>query len=110
MKPELVEQVQLLQVKLILHIQNEPINEPINERQKTILMTMAQFPQINRNELSHKTMIPLITLRREIEHLREIGCIEREGSKKSGRWIVKKPFNSVNGQINEDALKQKENE
>ena len=30
-KPELLEQPELLQVKLTLHIQNEPINEPINE-------------------------------------------------------------------------------
>ena len=31
LKPELLEQPDLLQVKLTLHIQNEPVNEPINE-------------------------------------------------------------------------------
>ena len=31
LKPELIEQPELMQVKLILHILSEPINEPINE-------------------------------------------------------------------------------
>lgn len=48
LKPELLEQSELMQVKLTLHIQNEPINEPINvsltERQKAILSLLKQNP------------------------------------------------------------------
>lgn len=101
MKPELVEQVQLLQVKLILHIQNEPINElineQINERQKTILITMVQFPQLTLKEMSQKIDIPLRTLQREVDHLRECGHIKRDGSKKNGKWVVITPIHLVNG-------------
>ena len=42
LEPELLEQPELIQVKLTLHIQNEPINEPINnaitERQKLFFL------------------------------------------------------------------------
>ena len=53
-KPELQEQPELMQVKLTLHIQNEPtnepVNEPVNERQQTILSIMKQSPSIIYNK------------------------------------------------------------
>ena len=58
LKPELLEQSELMQVKLTLHIQNEPINEPINvsltERQKAILSLLKQNPSYSRDELAKK--------------------------------------------------------
>ncbi len=91
-KPELVEQAELMQVKLVLHIQNEPINEPINEpvttRQKMILAAIQKTPNLTRGELAEKLGISLATLKREIIVLRKEGRIERDGSNKNGHWVV----------------------
>ena len=91
-KPELLEQPELMQVKLTLHIQNEPINEPVNEpvneRQQTILSIMKQNPSIIREDLANKLGISLATLKRELTSLRKEGYITRSGSDKNGQWIV----------------------
>ena len=91
-KPELLEQPELMQVKLTLHIQNEPINEPVNEpvneRQQTILSIMKQNPSIIREDLANKLGISLATLKRELTSLRKEGYITRSGSDKNGLWIV----------------------
>ena len=92
MKPELLEQPELMQVKLTLHIQNEPtnepVNEPVNERQQTILSIMKQNPSIIREDLANKLGISLATLKRELTSLRKEGYITRSGSDKNGQWIV----------------------
>ena len=84
MKPELLEQPELMQVKLTLHIQNEPVNE----RQQTILSIMEQNPFIIREDLANKLGISLATLKRELTSLRKEGYITRSGSDKNGQWIV----------------------
>ena len=73
-----------VQVKLTLHIQNEPVNE----RQRAILSTMKQFPSITRDELANKLDVSLATLKRELTSLRKRGYIVRSGSDKNGQWIV----------------------
>ena len=96
MKPELFEQPELMQVKLTLHIQNEPtnepvnelVNEPVNERQQTILSIMKQNPSIIREDLANKLGISLATLKRELTSLRKECYITRSGSDKNGQWIV----------------------
>ena len=92
MKPELLEQPELMQVKLTLHIQNkptnEPVNEPVNERQQSILSIMKQSPSIIRENLANKLGISLATLKRELTSLRKEGYITRSGSDKNGQWIV----------------------
>ena len=88
MKPELLEQPELMQVKLTLHIHNEPVNEPVNERQQTILSIMKQNPSIIREYLANKLGISLATLKRELTSLRKEGYITRSGSDKNGQWIV----------------------
>ena len=95
-KPELLEQPELMQVKLTLHIQNEPtnepvnkpVNEPVNERQQTILSIMKQSPSIIREDLANKLGISLATLKRELTSLRKESYITRSGSDKNGQWIV----------------------
>mgnify|MGYP007031467785 CR=1 FL=1 len=52
-KPELLEQPDLLQVRLTLHVQNEPVNEPINKRQQAIISTMKQNPSMTRENLAN---------------------------------------------------------
>lgn len=96
-KPELIEQPQLMQVKLVLQIKDEPINEPLNEpinellthRQRTIIAEMRRFPSFTKEELSAATGISLATMKREIAFLLRYGCISREGSRKTGHWRVK---------------------
>ena len=91
-KSELLEQPELMQVKLTLHIQNEPtnepVNDPVNERQQTILSIMKQSPSIIREDLANKLGISLATLKRELTSLRKEGYITRSGSDKNGQWIV----------------------
>ena len=96
LKPELLEQPDLMQVKLTLHILNEPINEPINEaiteRQKAILSLILQKPLSNRDELAEKTGLSLATIKREITILRKNGYIDRDGSNKNGQWLILRKF------------------
>ena len=67
---------------------NEPVNEPVNERQQTILSIMKQNPSIIREDLANKLGISLATLKRELTSLRKEGYITRNGSDKNGQWIV----------------------
>lgn len=92
LKPELLEQLDLMQVKLTLHIQNEPINEDITERQKAILSSILQKPLSNRDELAEMARVSLATIKREITILRKNGYIDRDGSNKNGQWLILKRF------------------
>ena len=107
-KPELIEQPELLQVKLILHIMsepvnstenkrvvvNKPINEPVNhtlsDRQKRIIEQISKSPNVTRDELAQLIGLSLASLRRDITLLRNEGYISHEGSNKTGVWIVLK--------------------
>lgn len=92
LKPELLEQLDLMQVKLTLHIQNEPINEDITERQKAILSSILQKPLSNRDELAEMAGVSLATIKREITILRKNGYIDKDGSNKNGQWLILKRF------------------
>ena len=97
-KPELLEQPELMQVKLTLHIQNDvsysssndPINDPINlsERQKMILRMFSEEKNLSRERLCEKTGLSDATAKREIAFLKKTGYLERVGSLKTGHWIV----------------------
>ena len=94
MKPELLEQTELMQVKLTLYIQNnvasgssnDPINDPINltERQKLILQTFSEEKSLSRERLCEKTGLSDATAKREIAFLKKAGYLERVGSLKTG--------------------------
>lgn len=98
MKPELLEQTELMQVKLTLYIQNnvasgssnDLINDPINltERQKLILQTFSEEKSLSRERLCEKTGLSDATAKREIAFLKKAGYLERVGSLKTGHWIV----------------------
>ena len=94
MKPELLEQTELMQVKLTLYIQNNVAsgssNDPINltERQKLILQTFSEEKSLSRERLCEKTGLSDATAKREIAFLKKAGYLERVGSLKTGYWIV----------------------
>lgn len=101
-RPELLEQPELMQVKLTLHIQNEPatepvnesvnepVNEPVSKRQQAVLSAMKQNLSIAREILASKLNVSLATLKRELSSLRQKGYITRSGSDKNGQWVILK--------------------
>ena len=93
-RPELLEQPELMQVKLTLHIQNEsatePVIEPVSKRQQAVLSAMKQNLSITREILANKLNVSLATLKRELSSLRQKGYIDRSGSDKNGQWVILK--------------------
>ena len=89
-RPELIEQPELLQVKLILHFDNEPINEPINDREISVLRIIKGSPYLKREDLAKKANISLATLKRVLYELRKKGFLTRTGSNKRGQWLILK--------------------
>ena len=69
---------------------NEPTNELLSVRQKDIIAAIRLKPSITREELADITKISLATIKREITTLRNKGYINRDGSNKSGLWILLK--------------------
>ena len=67
---------------------NEAINEAINENQKILLDILRNHPAITQKEIIERTLLSRSTVQRVIKELKEMGYLERIGSKKSGRWIV----------------------
>lgn len=100
MKPELVEQSELMQVKLTLYFKNDPVNDPINdpisdpikltERQSMILQNFREDKTLTKESLCVKTGLSDATAKREIAYLKRIGVLKRIGSKKNGYWVVSK--------------------
>lgn len=98
MKPELVEQSELMQVKLTLYFKNDPVNDPINdpisdpikltERQSMILQNFREDKTLTKESLCVKTGLSDATAKREIAYLKRIGVLKRIGSKKNGYWVV----------------------
>lgn len=105
MKPELIEQPELMQVKLTLHIMNEEdkdkedktdgtINGTINgtkeqsERQQIILSCIADDHNVTIAQMAQKTGIPKRTILRDIAVLQEKGIIMRKGARKNGYWEI----------------------
>ena len=72
---------------------NDLINDPINNLKdpERALLTLIMTGQArNKQELSENIGKSPVTVQRYIKHLTELGIIRREGSNKSGRWIVVK--------------------
>ena len=94
-KPELVEHPELMQVKLTLYFENDPVNDPVNEelkltdRQRLILGLFSDDKTLTRERLCDKTGMSDSTAKREISYLKKMGMIERIGSDKTGYWIIK---------------------
>lgn len=90
-KPELVEQPELMQVKLTLYLGNDPVNEEfkLTDRQRLILRLFSDDKTLTRERLCDKTGMSDSTAKREIAYLKKMGMLERVGSDKTGYWIIK---------------------
>jgi len=93
------EQPELMQVKLILHIENrvyvtkdvtKDVTKELTERQQIILEFMQADGTITISEMSQKTNVTERTIKRDIESLTEKGILSREGGRKEGRWVIRK--------------------
>lgn len=98
LKPELIEQPELMQVKLALHIENiadgpkdDPKDDPkeLTDRQKNIIDLISSNQSVTRDELAQRLNVSDTTIKRELSTLREKGVIGREGGKTHGRWVIK---------------------
>lgn len=98
LKPELIEQPELMQVKLVLHIENDKnvtkdvtkdVTKEISERQMIILGLIRENKNLTIPEMSLKTNVTERTIKRDIATLQELGIISREGGRKDGSWIIK---------------------
>lgn len=98
LKPELIEQPELMQVKLVLHIENnknvtkdvtKDVTKEITDRQRIILELIRKDKSLTIPEMSLKTNVTERTIKRDIATLQELGIISREGGRKDGSWIIK---------------------
>ena len=96
LRPELLEQPKLMQVKLTLHIQNEPINVKVAEHVNTAHLTDRQRKiyeiikngTVNAQNLSAALDISLRTAKRDLYVLRDMNLIHYVGSDKTGHWEI----------------------
>ncbi len=98
LKPELIEQPELMQVKLVLYIENnknvtkdvtKDVTKEITDRQRIILELIRKDKSLTIPEMSLKTNVTERTIKRDIATLQELGIISREGGRKDGSWIIK---------------------
>ena len=95
-RPELVEQPELMQVKLTLYFENDPVNDPVNDtvkltdRQNMILQMFDEDKTLSKERLCEKMGLSKATIKREIAYLKSIGKLKRIGSDKTGYWLVEK--------------------
>ncbi len=69
---------------------NVGINVGINEVQTKILALIRENPSVTIPELAEKVGIVNRSVERNLKFLKDNGIIEREGTKKKGKWLVKK--------------------
>ena len=115
LKPELIEQRELMQVKLILSIETKEEDTPANvlvnipdvlkdvlkdvhkdvlkeltERQIVILETIFTSPDVTQQEMSTKLKVSKKTIQREFDAIRKLGInIDRQDGRKEGEWVIK---------------------
>ena len=67
---------------------NDPINDPINEIALHILLEIKANGYLTYEDLSSSIGVGVSTIKRNIQSLKEMGLIAREGSNKTGYWRV----------------------
>lgn len=65
-------------------------NVPVNDTEQKILSILLDDPTLNYEEIATIWGKTRKTIMRNIQTLKEKGLMEREGSDKTGSWVVKK--------------------
>ena len=112
-KPELVEQPELMQVKLTLYFDNDTMfglksdpkddlkDDPkddlknLTKRQMEIINLIQEKSGITRKEIASLLNLSESTIKREIATLKEKAILTRAGGRHSGHWVVKLYHRSV---------------
>lgn len=66
-----------------------PVNVPVNQRQKQILLIIKENPRITALQLSQKLVVTDKTIKRDLQYLKVNKIIEHVGPDKTGHWEVK---------------------
>lgn len=105
LKPELIEQPELMQVKLVLHVENieklknapKDLPKELTDRQRLILELIAVDASLSAKAISEKTSektsekisVSDRTIENDLAQLKKKGILLREGGRKEGKWIIK---------------------
>ena len=120
LKPELIEQRELMQVKLVLSIETINITpdatiddtvkmsdvlknvlkdvhkyvlKELSERQKAILETICTSPSMTQQEMSTKLNVSKKSIQREFDAIRKLGInIVRQDGRKEREWVIKDKY------------------
>lgn len=68
-------------------------NKVPNKSELSILKLLADAPRMTRNDLAAKIGLTDNGVKKIIANLKNAGWLEREGSNKTGYWVVKYRFN-----------------
>ena len=92
LKPELIEQPELMQVKLILTIETKDVTKDVtkelSERQRIILGMITEDSFVTISEMSLKTEVATRTIIRDLDELQAMGILVRIGGRKEGHWEI----------------------
>lgn len=67
---------------------NAPINAPLTDMQRSMLTLIAADPTISYDALAATLGCDRTTVMRNVRVLKTMGLLRREGSRKTGRWVV----------------------
>jgi ATP-dependent DNA helicase RecG len=65
-----------------------PINAPLTDIQRNMLGLMAANPAISYDAMAAALGCDRTTIMRNVQSMKKAGVLRREGSKKSGRWVL----------------------
>ena len=66
------------------------INVNLNKTQVKILELIRKNPEITQKEMAEKIGLSIIAIQKSIFNLKNEGLISREGTRRKGKWIIKK--------------------
>ena len=67
---------------------NEHLNEQINEHQQRLVSILGESPTLTIANLASQAGCSVATVRRDLSYLQRFDIIRREGSRKTGSWVV----------------------
>jgi len=97
-RPELIEEQDLMQVKLVLYIERDKDNvtkdvtkdvtKELSERQHEIMKMLKEEPTLKTEELAERFSVTRRTIIRDLDALQKKGILRREGGRTFGHWII----------------------
>ena len=77
-----------IQLKIETIQKHDPVNDPVNTRQKLILEWIKKDKYITRTKLAEINNVSVETIKRDIRKLKQMNLIKRIGSDKTGFWQI----------------------